>query len=90
MGGDFHALDASVMGVDVVALDHAIEGFAIDGEDAGCGLLVSTRVFKDAGDVTTFDFRKFDPLFDRRLSSWRDLRLGRVCGWNGTVAHTLW
>ena len=71
---DLHAL-AGGMGVDVVALDHAIERFAIDGEEACCGLLVSAGVVEDAGDVTTLDFGKCDPVFDCGFRCWCDIRL---------------
>jgi hypothetical protein len=48
---------AEFFGVDVVALDHAVEGFAIDGEDAGGCLFVASRVFQNLGDITSFNLR---------------------------------
>ena len=65
---------AALRDQDVVALDHAIEGFAIDVEDAGCGLLISTSVFQHAGNVAAFDFRKSDPII-RWITRRRRLRI---------------
>ena len=48
------------MAIDVVSLDHAIEGFAIDRENTRRGLFVSARVFQHAGNVASLDYRQRD------------------------------
>ena len=48
------------MTIDVVSLDHAIEGFAIDSEDTRRSLFVSARVFQHTGNVAPLDYRERD------------------------------
>ena len=82
VAGGFRAVTA-VRKDDVVALDHAVEGFAIDVEDTGCGLLISPSVLQHAGNVATFDLRQRDPVIIRRIT--------RRCllGTKGIVADAL-
>jgi len=49
-----------VMTIDVVSLDHAIEGFAIDSEDTRRSLFVSARVFQHTGNVASLDYGERD------------------------------
>jgi len=47
---------AHFFGIDVVTLDHAVEGLAVHGQNAGRRLLVATGVLEDLRDVAAFDF----------------------------------
>jgi hypothetical protein len=38
-----------------MSLDHPVQGFAIDAQDARCCLLVTAGMFKHAGDVISLD-----------------------------------
>lgn len=58
----------------MVTLDHPIQSLSIDCEDARCRLLVSTSVFEHAGNIATFDLRKWHPIFNCRLFQ-RNLRI---------------
>ena len=44
-----------MLGVDVMALDHPIERFAIDSQETRSRLFVAAGVFEYTRDVTTFD-----------------------------------
>ncbi len=48
------------MAIDVVSLDHAIEGFAINRENTCRGLFVSAGVFQHTGNVTSLDYGQRD------------------------------
>jgi len=48
------------MAINVVSLDHAIEGFAIDSENTRRSLFVSARVFQHTGYVASLDYGERD------------------------------
>jgi hypothetical protein len=48
----------ALMNIDVMAFDHAAQGFPVDAKDACRCLFVSARMTEDTGDVTSFDFRQ--------------------------------
>src|SRR6185295_19639814 len=60
--GSLGAQCTSVLAVDIVSFDHAIESLSIDGEHARRGLLVSACMFENPSNVTSLDFRKGYPL----------------------------
>ena len=48
------------MTIDVVSLDHAIEGFAVDSENTRGSLFVSARMFQHTGNVASLDYGERD------------------------------
>src|ERR1044072_3397837 len=87
--------------VEAVALNHALEGRAVDAEQTRGGLLVAARVGEHARDVASLQLRERE----ERLVGWRrwsvvrvGLVRGRVVGAEGCgtfvrrsgLAHALW